>query len=138
MWRIPATGGTPEQITQTGGNAAWESWDGTLLFYSRDNALYSRALTGGPERQVLPALMNREFFPTRNGIFYAVKPDPKRRFSYEIRYFAFATGTSETRYRFDSLALTQGLSVSPDEKTVIFCGISPSKNADLMLVQNFR
>ena len=56
----------------------------------------------------------------------------------EIRHFAFATGRSETLYRFDSLAISQGLSVSPDEKTIIFAGISPSKNADLMLVENFR
>ena len=50
IWRIPPTGGTPEQITEAGGIAAWESWDGTLLYYSRGGALYSRALTGGPER----------------------------------------------------------------------------------------
>jgi len=49
-----------------------------------------------------------------------------------------ATGRSETLYRFDSLRFTQGLSVSADEKTVIFCGISPAKNADLMLIENFR
>jgi len=41
-------------------------------------------------------------------------------------------------YRFNSLAISQGLSVSPDEKTIIFSGISPAKNADLMLVENFR
>jgi Tol biopolymer transport system component/tRNA A-37 threonylcarbamoyl transferase component Bud32 len=138
IWRIAAAGGTPEQITETGGVAAWESWDGTLVYYSRGGALYSQALTGGPERQILPAIMNREFVPTKNGIFYMIRPDAKRRISYEIRYLAFATGRSDTLYRFDSLALTQGLSVSPDEKTIISAGISPSKNADLMLIQNFR
>jgi hypothetical protein len=81
---------------------------------------------------------NREFFPTKSGIFYAVRPDAKQSIVYEIRHFAFATGRSETLYRFESLAISQGLSVSPDEKTIIFSGISPSKNADLMLVRDFR
>ena len=137
VWRIPAAGGTAEYVVD--GQAAWESWDGTELFYGRGGALYSRPLGGGPERQILPKIVNdREFFPTKSGIFYAVRPDETRRITYEIHHFAFATGRSETLYRFDSLAISQGLSVSPDEKTVIFAGISPSKNADLMLVENFR
>jgi Tol biopolymer transport system component len=137
IWRMPASGGNPEQITEAGGLAAWESWDGTHLYYGRNGALYSRALTGGAERQVLSSILTREFFPTKNGIFYTIRPDPKLR-SHEIRYLAFATGRSETLYRFDSLGLTQGLSVSPDEKTIITSGISPAKNADLMLIENFR
>jgi Tol biopolymer transport system component len=53
LWRIAAAGGPPEQITRTGGIAAWESWNGELLHYSRSGTLYSQSLTGGPERQVL-------------------------------------------------------------------------------------
>ena len=137
VWRIPAAGGTAEHLVD--GQAAWESWDGTELFYGRGGALYSRLLRGGPERQILPSIVNdREFFPTKSGIFYAVRPDETQRTAYEIRHFLFATGRSETLYRFNSLAISQGLSVSPDEKTIIFSGISPAKNADLMLVENFR
>jgi Tol biopolymer transport system component/tRNA A-37 threonylcarbamoyl transferase component Bud32 len=137
VWRIPAAGGTPEHLAD-GGHAAWESWDGTELYYSRGGALYSRPLPRGPERQVLPSILNRAFFPTKSGIFYVVRPEVKRPVAHEIRHFAFATGRNETLYRFDSLGFSQGLSVSPDEKTIIFSGISPSKNADLMLIENFR
>ena len=137
IWRIPAAGGTPEQITRTGGIAAWESWNGELLYYSRGDSLYSKPVIGGPERQVLTPLLNREFFPTKNGIFHVVRPDGQRR-TYEIRHLAFATGRTETLYRFESLGLTQGLSVSEDEKVIILGGISPSKNADLTLMENFR
>ena len=137
VWRIPSAGGTPEHLAD--GHAAWESWDGTELYYGRGGALYARPLPRGPERQVLPSVLNnREFFPTKSGIFYVVRPDQTRRLAHEIRHFVFATGRSETLYKFDSLGLAQGLSVSPDEKTIIFSGISPLKNADLMLVQNFR
>ena len=138
VWRIAFTGGAPEQVTRAGGIAAWESADGRLLYYSRGGSLYSRPVTGGPEREVLPSVVNWEFFPTKNGLFYVVRPDPQRRRSYEIRYLANATARSETLYRFESLGLTQGLSVSEDEKTIILGGISPSKNADLMLMENFR
>jgi serine/threonine protein kinase/Tol biopolymer transport system component len=137
IWRIAAAGGTPEQITQTGGIAAWESWNGELLYYSRGGSLYSQPVTGGPEREVLTSVLNWEFFPTKTGIFHVVRPDARRR-DYEIRYLAFATGRIETLYRFESLGLTRGLSVSEDEKTIILGGISPSKNADLMLMENFR
>jgi Tol biopolymer transport system component len=138
VWRIPAAGGTAEHLVD-GAHAAWESWDGKELYFGRRGALYSRPLTGGPERQVLPSVLNnRNFYPTKSGIFYAVRPDAKRLVAHEIRHFAFTTGRSETLYRFDSLGFGQGLSVSPDEKTIIFGGISPSKNADLMLVENFR
>jgi dipeptidyl aminopeptidase/acylaminoacyl peptidase len=138
VWRIPFPGGAPEQVTQTGGIAAWESADGRLLYYSRGGALYSQPVTGGPERQVLTSVVSWEFFPTKNGLFYVVRPDARQRRSYEIRYLANATGRSETLYRFESLGLTQGLSVSEDEKTIILGGISPSKNGDLMLMENFR
>ena len=61
VWRIPAAGGTAEHIVD--GQAAWESWDGTELFYGRGGALYSRPLRGGPERQIVPSVVNdREFW----------------------------------------------------------------------------
>jgi hypothetical protein len=74
----------------------------------------------------------------KNGIYYAIRPDAQRPLAWQVRYLSFATATSETLYRFESRALSQGLSVSPDESTIIFSGISPSKNSDLMLIENFR
>jgi eukaryotic-like serine/threonine-protein kinase len=140
IWRVPAVGGDAEQVTDNGGEAAWESWDGTMVYYNRQGGLYSRPVGGGPEQEVLsPALgVNRNFYPARDGIYYAIRPDAGRPNACEIRFLRFATGTSETLYRFESLGLSQGLSVSPDGNTIIFSGISPSKNIDLMLVQNFR
>ena len=82
--------------------------------------------------------MGRNFFPAASGIYYAIKPDVERPTAYEIRLLRFATNASETVYRFESLGLSQGLSVSPDENTVVFSGVSPSKNVDLMLIENFR
>jgi eukaryotic-like serine/threonine-protein kinase len=140
IWRVPASGGDAEQFTDAGGYSAWESWDGTLVYYNRGGGLYARAVTGGAEQEVLPPTtgVSRNFFPAAQGIYYAVNTDAARPNAWEIRLLDVATARSETLYRFESLGLSQGLSVSPDGTTVLFSGLSPSKNADLMLVENFR
>ena len=141
VWRVPPSGGDAQQVTQQGGLGVWESWDGTTLYYDRNGGVYSRAHAGGPEQEVLsPALRvgSRDFFPVKNGIYYALRPDAQRPWQWQIRYQSFATATSETLYRFESRALNQGLSVSPDESTILFSGISPAKTHDLMLIENFR
>ena len=66
----------PGANVEAGGIAAWESWDGCPPDDSRGGALYSRALTGGPEQQVLPSILNREFFPTRTGSSTRSDPMP--------------------------------------------------------------
>ena len=78
------------------------------------------------------------FVPTKTGVYYVVRPDPHRPQSYEIRLLSFAPEKTQTLYRFDSLMSGIFLSVSPDEKTLMLEGISPSKNDDLMLIHNFR
>jgi Tol biopolymer transport system component len=35
IWRAPVGGGEPVQMTRTGGSAAWESWDGNTLYFTR-------------------------------------------------------------------------------------------------------
>ena len=141
VWRVPPSGGDAQQVTQQGGLGVWESWDGTTLYYDRNGGVYSRARAGGPEEELLPPALgvsSRNFFPVKNGLYYAIRPDAQRPESWQVRYLSFATAASETLYRFESRALSQGLSVSPDESTIIFSGVSPSKNSDLMLIENFR
>ena len=106
--------------------------------FCRGGALYSRALTGGPERHVLPSILSRELYPTKNGIFYVVRPDAKQRFSYKIRHLAFATGRSRHAVPIRLAGPHPGPERVAGQKTIIFAGISPSKHADLMLIQNFR
>ena len=141
VWRVPPAGGDAQQVTQHGGRSVWESWDGTTLYYDRNGGVYSRAAAAGPEQELLPpalAVGSRNFFPVKNGIYYAIRPDAQRPTAWQIRYLSFTTATSETMYRFESRGLSQGLSVSPDGSTIIFSGMSPSKNNDLMLIENFR
>ena len=141
VWRVPPSGGDAQQVTQQGGRGVWESWDGATLYYDRNGGVYSRATAAGPEQELLPPALgvsSWNFFPVKNGLYYALRPDAQRPEAWQIRYLSFATATSETLYQFESRSLSQGLSVSPDESTIIFSGVSPSKNSDLMLIENFR
>jgi hypothetical protein len=55
----------------------------------------------------------------------------------ELRFLPFRGGKSRVVSRFNARA-GQGLSASRDGKVVLYSGIGPSANADLMLIQNFR
>jgi hypothetical protein len=141
VWRAPASGGAAMQITDEGGIMGWESWDRTALDYTRDGALYSKPLVGGPEQRVIDSLVFYGFYPAKSGIYHIVRPDPRTRHSYELRLLSVAPkqgARTQVLYRFESLGSSFLFSVSPDERTVIIDGISPSKNDDLMLIQNFR
>ena len=54
-----------------------------------------------------------------------------------MRFLNLVTGRSEVLNRFQSLG-GQGLSVSPDRKTILYAGVEPTGGEDLMLIQNFR
>ena len=152
VWRIPFKGGGQDtRVTEGGGTMAWESWDRRTLYFSRRYAacaacpevpnliaLYSRPLGGGVEHKVIDSFMYYAVVPTKTGIYHVVRPDPRKPQSYAIRLLSFASLKTETLYPFISLGSSFFLSVSPDEKTFMVDGISPSKNDDLMLVHNFR
>src|SRR6185369_3058572 len=59
VWRVPAAGGTEEQVTKLGGFAAFESPDGQYLYYAKgrsSNGLWRKRLPAGDEEPVLEQL----------------------------------------------------------------------------------
>ena len=136
VWRVPASGGDSEQVTFNGGRNAVESPDRQILYYQRDDVVFARPLTGGPEKRVVASVNTGDFFPVENGIYYVTHTD-RRLHLRELRFLNIASGKTEVLNRFQSLG-GQGLSVSPDRKTILYAGIEPSGGEDLMLIQNFR
>jgi hypothetical protein len=65
------------------------------------------------------------------------RPDPQLAFVRELRFLRFATAKSEILNRFE-VRTGQGLTVSPDGKTILYSGTKPSAGDDLMLIRNFR
>jgi hypothetical protein len=68
-------GGEAFQVTDNGGYVAFESFDGKVLFYLKPlsvniGPLFARALSGGPEREIIDAVAYRQFYPVEDGIYY--------------------------------------------------------------------
>jgi eukaryotic-like serine/threonine-protein kinase len=148
IYRVARGGGPPTPVTTDGGMAAWESADGTELYYIKpggpgdlpvtgESPLYAKPLNGGPERQIVPAVFRWDFVPIPNGIVYVVRPDRQRRLSFEIRLLRLDTQQTEVLHRFESI-WGQGIAASADGKTIMYSGIDPSENDDLMLMQIVR
>ena len=136
IWRVPFAGGQQEQVTAQGGSTAYESVDGTSLFYTKADSgpLFARRLSGGEERQVLSYVYYKSFVPVADGIYY-IGPQSNEGF-YPLEFFQFSSGVSRLLTKIQRPVFS-GLSVSPDRKTILFTK-SVSVGADLMIIENFR
>jgi hypothetical protein len=77
------------------------------------------------------------FDVVENGIYYVWRPDDPRSARCEIRFIGSTTGRSQSIATFEA-GYNQGLTVSPDRKTIL-CGYYARRyNCDLMLVENFQ
>jgi Tol biopolymer transport system component len=138
IFRIPVTGGAPEQVTRAGGVVAQPSPDGKTLYYTKvaipssPSALYAMPIGGGPERVVAEGVLNRAFRVFGDGVYFLGRPGGK----YEIRFHEFTSGKTRTVGAVEGVVHTY-LSVSPDRKTILFT-YSPRRGSDLMLIENFR
>jgi serine/threonine protein kinase len=137
IWRFPFAGGPREQVTRNGGYTAYESVDGETLFYTKGRGnsepLFARLLSGGAERQVLPAVYLKSFFPVAEGIYYI---GPRSGEYYPLEFFQFSSHSSRLLAKIGGY-LCEGLSVSPDRKTILFSR-SVSNDAHLMMIENFK
>ena len=70
------------------------------------------------------------------GIYYVVNPDPRLPAA-ELRFFDFAKRESTVLNRFEAEG-GHGLTVSPNEETVLYSYLKPSASSDLMLIQNYN
>ena len=78
VWKVPASGGQPIQVTQNGGFAAWESVDGKTLYYAKTRyenpEIWQMPAGGGVERMVAGAVRPKSWAAwsvTERGIFFA-------------------------------------------------------------------
>jgi Tol biopolymer transport system component len=138
IWRAPAVGGTEEQVTREGGDAPFESFDGTTLYYKRsegDGALLGRPTSGGPERVVVPCVHAQAYAVGPLGIYYVECPSQEGPYRRVLRHLDPATGRDRVFGTFDS-SWVAGITVSPDGQTVVFG--SSKEGQDLMMIEDFR
>ncbi len=130
LWKLPAQGGTPVQLTQNGGVAAAESPDGKWLYYAKQagtGSLWKRPLAGGPETQLTDSLFRNNFAITENGVYLTAGS--------AIDYIDFKTGSRRTIVKTKKPDV--GLSLSPDGRYLVWSQ-EDGTNWDLNLVENFK
>ena len=152
IWKLPARGGQPIQITHGGATYAKESVDGRYLYYSRsENGLRSLRrieTSGGEDVQVIPQIAHYgNFAVVKEGVYFEASP-PAGDISLRSLFAPFARGATIDFLSFAPggkittvLNLTEyaghGLDVSPDGRTLLF-GQMDGFSEDLLLVETVR
>jgi serine/threonine protein kinase len=135
VFKMPADGGQPAQVTHQGGWFAQESRDGKTLYYQKDRgalALWKTPVEGGEEVEI-PGIRTSErgWQATPDGIYF-IDPQPVL----TLKYLDLATGQIRGLTRLEK-PVTRGLSVAPDGRSVLYSQID-SRGSEIMLVENFR
>ena len=134
IWRQPAEGGSPERVTAAEGSQPEMSADGRFLYYARGwpnrVSVWRVATEGGEEERVLESVdVFTSWRLTRDGIYFFEPPPPDNRSTLLFHDLA-SSGTR--RVAVVDGPVVQGLTVSPDGRTVFFSR-NDEVNADLKL-----
>jgi Tol biopolymer transport system component/DNA-binding winged helix-turn-helix (wHTH) protein len=134
--RIPAEGGKAVPITRNGGIMPVDSPDSKTLYYLKAERgtedLFRSAADGDGETELVRAIEFRGFAVAADRVYYLHKPGIG---PIEIREFILATRSDSHVVTIDR-AITAGLGLSPDGKSLLF---SEWRNrGSLMLVDNLH
>ena len=143
LWKVPAGGGTPEQVLPGEVFGAREGPDGRDLYYSRVDGIWRRPLNGGKDTPAIvefPWSLTGYWTVVSDGIYYVLrKPAPGNTWVHHLKFYDFADGQVR------DLGLLAGhieewvggLTVSNDRRTVVYSPRTYESN-EIMLVEHFR
>ena len=139
VWKVPAEGGSPLQITRHGGHAALASLDGKLIYYAKspyaNPEIWQIPTTGGPEKRVSPLLNPvtwAAWSVTGPGIVFAHPSGQGRPV-----VSTYDPTTQRVTNRVTLPIPPFWLTASPDARSILFD--QPGwQQAQIMLVENFR
>ena len=105
------------------------------MYYEKylSHGLWMLPLGGGEEKKVLESVVRRNFAVVDDGIYYM--PDPAADGSTTVRFRSFRTAQDKEIARVRDVY--EGLTVSPDRKTILFAAYARS-GTNVMVVDNFR
>jgi Tol biopolymer transport system component len=137
IWKVPATGGGPVQVTQNGGFEAFESSDGRFLYYTKRNAKYGfwrMPIEGGQERFVseMANVAGRNWDKSHEGLYFLSRFGGVQLFSSAagaIRQVMDLSVQPSPTYR--------GMTVSPDGRSVLLMQADLAKSS-LMALSNLH
>jgi Tol biopolymer transport system component len=141
IWRVPAAGGTEEQVTHGGGFLPFESLDGRTLYYLRriGGELLAQPTAGGQEQLIVPCVDMWDYAVGPQGIFHIDCPGQGSGAASQraLRHWEAATRQDREVAILDlGHGTNLGLSVSPDGRAVIYSPFTHEHH--LMMIENFR
>lgn len=139
LWKVPLNGGSPIQVTTSGGVYCTESDDGRFLYYSKyeQPGVWKMPLNGGEETRVLDQPSGHHWFNweiRRTGIYFlneSVTPNGR------IEFFDFGTHQKFPILTLEKPSFIGGLAVSRDGRSLLY-GQTELEDSYLLLVKNFR
>lgn len=138
VWKVPATGGSPVQVTRNGGHAALESPDGKLVYYAKSSApepeIWQVPVDGGTETP-LPLVRPGTWASwqvVNEGILFV---GPSLGHRAVLSLFDFDHHRTTTIAVLDRVPFWLG--ATPDGRTVAF-DQPGQEQGQTMLVDNFR
>jgi Tol biopolymer transport system component/DNA-binding winged helix-turn-helix (wHTH) protein len=129
IWKTSAAGGKATQATHRG-HVVIDSFDSKNLYYSEGGKLFRSAADGAGETELLNDLAWSSFAVGRDRIYYIHEDGEGVN---EIRQFVLSSGENSRVVRIDK-PLTNGLSLSPDGKSLLFAEIR--RRSNLMIAKN--
>src|SRR5260370_24561348 len=137
LWKVPSHGGSPVQITQSGGLAAAESHDGRFLYYCKYEAsgVWRIPRGGGNEEKILdqPGQIWYNWVLGKKVIYFIRDGDSRPA---SVDYFELATHKVVHITTLDKEP-GWGLSLAPDGKSLLY--VEPEfSESNIMVVKNFR
>jgi Tol biopolymer transport system component len=91
IWKMPSSGGKPEQITWGGGRDPVVSWDGRRVYYAKSppiQGIWAVPAEGGQEVQIVDRGTQLNFDVAENGIFMM---DPSAKPQATVEMYSFAS-----------------------------------------------
>ena len=142
IWKVPVSGGTPIRVTTGEASQAFESPDGSLLYFVRSanvSGLWSVPVKGGRETLVLPDVREGYWGIADKGIYFLTPAIGASPAATSLRFFDVASGTVSTvaappaEWR----KLLPGFSVSRDGRFVVWTQLDNAIR-DLMLIAPWK
>ena len=138
LWKVPAQGGTPVQVTKNGGIGCAESEDGRYLYFSKYESpgIWRIPLNGGAEERILKEPDGSDWFNwalARKGIYFLNDNIGPRS---TIDYYDFATHKTHHVHSLEK-PWGWGLALSPDNQSLLFVQ-NEFEQANIVVVKNFR
>ena len=139
IWKVPAAGGHATRISSVGGTYPLESSDGNLVYFGREERIWSVHPDGTREQVVkgIPStiFLGDEWFPTPNGIYFMSHPNQGT----QIEFYDYQTQSERRVYLTDrpTPPWIGGMPVSSDGKWMLYPQVDRS-SSDLMMMEGWK